>query len=447
MDSKEKLSEKVIQSIRQHGIEKALETPVEGGSVDPLERVLFGNDDKRGEKSETAAYAGLTFGDIFYEMSCVDPKVIEALDFSSKQDIDNVFDFAKYAKDRMESTGSMAVGEFSRLKGYVAEQFVAIKLKNQGYETEFPETANQAGYDLIVDGRPMQVKCSETIQLVQEHFEKYPDIPVLANSDLADKVVDSGRDWVDKVFYVEGYDIQTIEDITGSSLDAGAEVFDYEIPLFASCVLATRNLVGWWRRDVSLGNALTTAAAEATAKIPLAGAGALAGKGLGLLIFGPAGGVVFGGVMAVAGASQSRKVISMIKKWLNQKEAEGLKKASDDMLDILSEGLSNKTNIIDKKIGKIRKGNEVADYVIKRLKDERTYFEERGNEIECVRRKHSDDPTELAVKTFEMIRKSKVHPVLYQQQLKRLLEILEEAQKAIKRWPKIENPFRNDKKK
>ena len=428
---------KFYDLVKRNGAVAALDSPIEESTSDPLEIAIFGPQDKTSQRSETTALAGLTFGDLIYELSSVDPHVIRALDFSRKQEIDGPFDYAAYVKNKVDSSGSVSVSEFSNMKGYVAEQYVATKLQSQGYEVELPETSNASGFDLFVDGEMMQVKCGASVGLLKDHFEKYPNIPVLANSELVEKAIASGQGWASKVFAVEGYNLDVVEDITSSSIDAGVEAFDYEIPMFVAGVCAARNAYSWWKGSISLGDALATAALEIGAKVPLAGVGAIAGQGVGLLLFGPAGGVVFGGVMAVASASQSRRLIALLKKWLNKEAAENLRRSATRLLKVLSVGLSKKALSLEKKMGKLPTEGELGGYLKTRFVEDKKYFEERQREISSISKKVFEDPTELAIKTIDILRRSKVHPALYQEELKDLLKFFEEAKKAIKGWPKF----------
>ena len=84
-----------------------------------------------------------------------------------------------------------ADGWITRLEGYVTEQFAADVLRDLGHKVEFPEQANQAGYDLLVDGEPWQVKGGESASVINDHFAKNPDIPVITNEGLAEKFTSS----------------------------------------------------------------------------------------------------------------------------------------------------------------------------------------------------------------------------------------------------------------
>lgn len=130
------------------------------------------------------AASAYTLG-LIWDYSHIDPAVLQALSFASKGNPENLNALQDISADALEK--SQAV---TRLSGYVAEQEVAMNLQQQGHVVELPTNANQAGYDLIVDGTPMQVKCSMDANYVLSHFDKYPDIPVIVNSELAAELGD-----------------------------------------------------------------------------------------------------------------------------------------------------------------------------------------------------------------------------------------------------------------
>ena len=107
-------------------------------------------------------------GDLLYSLAAIDPHVVAAADFSSKEDVANSFDFAAHLLGRMADRWHVREsfdGLVSSQKGFVMEQLVAAKLATDGHAIEFPDASNQPGWDLIVDGQPFQVKC-----LVLCHF-------------------------------------------------------------------------------------------------------------------------------------------------------------------------------------------------------------------------------------------------------------------------------------
>ena len=90
------------------------------------------------------------------------------------------------------------------------------------------------------------------LRALEDHFEQYPDIPVYANSEILTAVQDSDASWADKVFGVEGFDYETTNDVLEQSLEAGADLMDLRIPLFAVAVSAARNIHGWWKGSIPL---------------------------------------------------------------------------------------------------------------------------------------------------------------------------------------------------
>ncbi len=91
----------------------------------------------------------------------------------------------------------------------MAEQIVAIRLLEQGHQISFPENPNEPGHDLIVDGMPFQVKCTSDLGTIEDRFAKFPDIQVIANAEMANPIQESAAEWSSKVYFVEGYDLET----------------------------------------------------------------------------------------------------------------------------------------------------------------------------------------------------------------------------------------------
>src|SRR5699024_11895106 len=88
---------------------------------------------------------------------------------------------------RIESMDAAAhLGAISNLKGYVAERVVAAQLIEQGHAVEFPDAANEAGWDISVDGVRFQVKDVGSLSGLRRHFDHGYDYPVIANDELAD---------------------------------------------------------------------------------------------------------------------------------------------------------------------------------------------------------------------------------------------------------------------
>ena len=188
------------------------------------------------------------------------------------------------------------IGAESSLRGYFAEMVVATRLR--GYEVSLPDTANNPGIDLFVDGHPFQVKCygdsSVAMAALGEHFERYPDVPVYVNSEVLPAVRTSDEVWADRVFGVEGFDYETTSQVLQESLAAGADLTDLNVPLFAVAASAARNLHGWWKGAVPLSDIPSEIIIDGAVHGGLSVAGGFTGSALGGLVFGPAGAVIFG---------------------------------------------------------------------------------------------------------------------------------------------------------
>lgn len=247
--------------------------------------------------------ASLTVGDLIYDMSRVDPLVVESFDFARKADISDLAGFAYFS----QSINPESVGNISQLKGYVAERLVAQKLQSQGYEVEFPETSNQSGYDLLVNNQPFQVKCGDDPSLLNEHFEKYPDIPAFVNEELGAMFVGNQL-----VFTVPGIRNDDITDLTISQIEVGNEIIDYEIPLITLAVVSGKNIFSVLQNKLDIESAIGRTIEEGTVRIT----GAFAGSNLlmlGGLIWMPAAGVVGGAVGAVLGSMTVAKLVEKLK--------------------------------------------------------------------------------------------------------------------------------------
>ncbi|MFK5947360.1 MAG: hypothetical protein QM500_01155, partial [Methylococcales bacterium] len=156
----------------EHNLDDILSRPLDWNENQKgrLASLLFPDKDS---SQNMANLSLLSIGDVIYNMLAINPAVVNALDFSRVDDISDALDFAGFAQSIMSMSPVSISGAVNNLKGYVAEQFVAIELITQGHQVSFPETSNQAGWDLLVDGEEFQVKCLSDISGLNEHFSKY----------------------------------------------------------------------------------------------------------------------------------------------------------------------------------------------------------------------------------------------------------------------------------
>ena len=272
----------------------------DAGLGDTLTSVLFPG--REGDGTVPVAVTGAATAELLFDVAAIDPRVVAAADFSRVEDLGDIFRFGAFA-EQIEGMGEAArTGAESGLRGYLAEMIVATRL--QGHEVSLPDTANNPGVDLFVDGHPFQVKCygddSAAMAALGEHFERYPDIPVYVNREVIPAVRSSGEPWAESVFAVEGFDYETTSLVLEQSLAAGADLADLNIPIFAVAASAARNLHGWWKGSVPLSDIPTEMLIDGAVHGGLSVAGGYTGAALGGLVFGPAGAVVFGGVGGIA---------------------------------------------------------------------------------------------------------------------------------------------------
>jgi hypothetical protein len=124
------------------------------GAESRLRRMLFPGPT---EAQDTAAVGLLTLGDIVYSAAAIEPLVIKGADFARVEDLESTFAFADVARRVHELSPRAMEGAIDNVKGYTAEQVVAAELVAQGHQVSFPETSNEAGWDLLVDGEKTQV--------------------------------------------------------------------------------------------------------------------------------------------------------------------------------------------------------------------------------------------------------------------------------------------------
>lgn len=228
---------------------------------------------------DLAGYGGLTVADLLYDAFRLDPLAIEGIDFVRSQDLSDIFRFSKFACDIQALEPAQLAGNIAQMKGYVAERVAAAGLLAEGADVSFPATATEPGWDLLVNGDRFQVKCLGSPKGVYEHFERYPDIPVITNCELAPFFEGD-----DRVMPLTSMSNGDIEATTRSTLDAGADLLDLEIPLIASGVAAARAGLALLRRESDPLSAVGAAAAQSVGGTIGGKAGTIAtAAGLGLL--------------------------------------------------------------------------------------------------------------------------------------------------------------------
>lgn len=424
--------------------EGILAKPLKDDTGSALHQILFSRNG--GNSGEALILGGLTAGDILYDAAAIDPTVLAAADFSRSEDISNIFDFGIFA-DRI---GSMAeesgAGAGNNLRGYVAEQIVATRLVEQGHIVTFPNTSNNPGFDLLVDGHAFQVKCLAGISGLREHFDKYPDMPVFANSELAEAVAATAEKWARKVFYVEGFDREITDFIMQAALDAGASLGEMDVPYFAIAVSAAKNLFGWWQGRVPLADLPFSVVLDGAVKGGLAAAGGFSGNILGLLLFGPAGALVFGGVGGAGAILGSRWTRQQVTRLVSGNWLKSLDETTNRLHRALVDEIQAKIRLLIEKRSQIAvEGHEQEAWFLARVADDVVALAEHIYELE--NEIAQQEQPERARMCLQSMTEASVHPWSVQQQLSGVLSSLKEqpslteatSRKALEAWAALKS--------
>lgn len=361
--------------------------------------------------------AALTLGDVLYSAAAIDPRVLEAADFSHAPDLDDPIGFGRFAHEVLSLSPWSEAGATHHLQGYVAEQLVACQLVSQGHVVEIPASAHQAGWDFMVDGEKFQVKCLASVSGIEEHFSRY-DYPVIANAEL---MGDLPASVADRVYFVEGYSQELVEILTEASLCSGAEMLSPDIPFFAVSVSAVRQLHRLYNGEISAGQAMAHVATEGAARAGLAAVGGFAGKGIGLVLLGPAGALVMGTALPVLAQAQAPKVIEVLTHgytpWLQQ-----LSTASNRLHTRLVSGLKQKQSLLQSKFEGVN-ASDALRYAQYRQVDELIFIREQLIRLE--QWQHSrQEPVEKARAIIPLCNTSRLHPVHYQTELNSLVAVI-----------------------
>lgn len=391
---------------------------------------------------DIAGTASLTFGDFLYDMSSIDTNVIEALNFASKDNVDSIFSFAYKSEEILDGPANSIEGRLVRLRGYVGERIAGLSYKSDGMEIDFPSSAVEPGYDILIDGQPFQIKCSAEIDVITEHFEKYPDIPVIGNVELADKIDNLPEEMQSQIFFHPGFSLENVDEVTRESVESGEELLDFEIPWIALTMAVGRTLLKYSRGGISLSNAIVRCAAEWGSRSALGAAGAPIGKIVGLVLFGPAGGVILGGVGAVVGVSFGAKVVDIGTELVAKNEKLAASQAIRELLNASIDVLGEKNTQFVNRVGKTNKIlaqkttlPEIKDVFDMRISKEKRDLEQSQNEIRYYYENVEElgkTPIHRATNAFDLLQRAAIHPYFVQQEMEAVLKMVENYMKRLK---------------
>lgn len=405
-----------------HALSKPL---VQQSEKEHLKRLLSGG---RGD----AAFAGLVVGDFLYDYLRIDPLVMEGIDFARAADLSDPLLFADFAN---RQANLMAVGEgdsLSRLQGYVAERIVAQHMAEAGHEVSFPDAPNQQGYDLLVDGQPFQVKCTQSSSYIQEHLEKYPDIPVIVNAEHAEKFAD-----VPGVYVDPGLSVGAVREMTEGTIADGADILAFEVPWFALAVATAVEIRELYRFRTGLSQAVVNIATDAAGRAGGGLIGAPVVAVIGSAAFGPAGSVVGALAGAVAGGIVGGHIAKTGRAMLMRGESDEVRSAARALAAAAAAEMPGKLDAWRKKQEQVSQLNfrntenkgaveTVRNWLRKKMHDNEKYFMWQQRRLEHIAKGTGrGDPYDLAREVIDLIGRAGIHQHKLQNEYKALAEALE----------------------
>ncbi len=301
---------------------------------------------------ETGTFITIYAGDLIYDILRVDPRVIDGVDFLRKDDLSNVLKFGKQEiVDRAEKSKESLSGLHDSYTGYTFERVVALDFQQRGAEVQFPNSAQQSGYDLVINSEKFQVKTQGNgIDIIENHFEKYPNIRVIVNSEAHEKFIEKYPEKANMIIN-SGFSHEQTQSLVKESTDAAVEVFEDnnlfgsaipEILGIISIISIGKNFLNWAEGNTNFKTALKNVAIDSVGKFAGAGVGAK----LGSFILPPFGTIVGGTLGFVFGGNLANEY--KIENYCKN-EMENLDKAIDDYLTKSEEIISKNNNNFENK--------------------------------------------------------------------------------------------------
>jgi hypothetical protein len=172
----------------------------------------------------------------------------------------------------------------------------------------------------------------------------------------------------------------------------------------------------------------------------MAVAGGFAGKGLGMLVFGPAGAYVFGGVGALAAATKGNWIAEWVDVALNPDRDRAYDDAAKHLLLNCIGHLEAKVIGIESKVDALPDG-EIADAMRFRWQWELIFVKSKINEADHLQQSGTKSGERKAVEALELAYNCGVHPIWLQKNYTELLSLLSEPKNRLvnvkKKWGQL----------
>ncbi len=431
MSSNQEISQQIIDELTCGNVENALGSPLfkKRNNQSGLKSLL------KKDKSD-AGVVSLTFGDFIYDLVRINPEALKGIDFASKEDLSNIFKFSVFAGDNYSDL--ISEGNVNRLQGYVAEQIAAGDMLRMGHDVGFAEAPNEPSWDIEIDGEYFNVKNPNSFRIIQEHFDKYPDIPVITNHEMYEIARQKG---VENVYTSPNMNYEKIIDTTDNTIEAGDETADFEIPLISFAVEGAYNLYALYKGKTNFSNAIGNTIRDAGSRTigGIAGGKIISVAGL---AFGPAGGLIGEMAGAILGSVFAKRFAKL---FIKDKEVMKHKNSLvENVLKLFKTVIisgrkkknvwQDKKNVIENSFDKTKNKpiNIIKEYILnKKFKDDYNYFTHKLDKIERklengIYINNSRDFYKEIQDSIKLVMQSWVHPANYQDEIKSIFTLINE---------------------
>ncbi|WP_144431706.1 hypothetical protein [Jannaschia seosinensis] len=314
----------------------------------------------------TAAF-GLTTGEMLWHAAALDPDVMQAADFSRSAELGDPVAFASSAGQFLETGAGWS------LRGYTAERLVMDQLIADGHDVRLAEASNTPGLDLVVDGAAVQVKCGVSLSILTEHFEKYPDIPVIANATLAEQAAETGEPWAHLVTTLPGFEIAPIEAQIAETLGHAADLANPDILHFALSIGVLRGGIEVARGRVPVSDLPAWLLLDGASRGLLAFAGGKAGAWFGLVAIGPAGALILGPAIGASALLGNSSLKGAAQKRLMAEWHENLLRHAEELHRVIVAALDRRIALLEDRVrvfaNRARRSN-LEDWMAQRAQDD-----------------------------------------------------------------------------
>lgn len=339
----------------------------------------------RTKVTETSVIGLISAGEFLYDYCMIDPTASEGIDFARSEDLSHLLALSNFAStiDTQNLTGDMA-----QLQGYVAERMIAQQLTASGHDVEFPTTSNQAGWDILVDGQPFQVKCGVSSAIVERHFEKYPDIPIYVNQELASSYANN------PLVYSTAVTREEVIETTEQTLKHASDLTDFEIPWITFGVSSLSNAKRVYKEGITFTTATRNVALDTASRATTAAVGKVALGLVGNVILPGAGGIVFPIVGAYLGMKQGGKISVSMKKMFAKKEHADFSAALKQLIEKMQGVLSYKEQLKVRKWQTLQPqfSSEIHDTFSNYHTEDMTSLHNVKSQLEVIEQNISNDP-------------------------------------------------------